>query len=105
MFILISVVVVNLLGLFESSCGTIKGCSTFEGESRGFANLPSKNTPHTSRSTNLSEAPLPFSSGPLMIGDIVLEESIKVGFSRRLMRVYAERQLKVVQYLNISINW
>jgi hypothetical protein len=97
-FILISMVIGNLLGLFESSCGAFAGDGSVEGRSKVYATPDSKESPYTSR-PSLFCNPLPSSSGPLIVGNTVLSESIKIAFSRRLVLMYAERQLGLVQSL------
>ncbi|CAI7582004.1 unnamed protein product [Penicillium crustosum] len=98
---LITMVNINLLSLFERSCGSTDGGSG-SSMSRGELNVAPRiafgggNYAGQDRSRN----PLPYTTGHLTLGNIHLDETVKLVFSRRLVRLYLERQLGVVQQLS-----
>ncbi|MCJ1418843.1 hypothetical protein MMC32_005194 [Xylographa parallela] len=103
---LITMVVSNLLGLFEQSCGTTDVAdvdaigSIDKGWKRADAASNALPTSKSSLCTSKSRSPLPYTIGHLTVGDIQLEETVKLAFSRRLVRMYLDRQIKVLQQLN-----
>ncbi|KAJ5359396.1 uncharacterized protein N7496_011809 [Penicillium cataractarum] len=98
---LITVVSINLLGLFERSCRSTdrdSGSSMSREESRVVSSIALDDRSHVDRGR--SRNPLPYTTGHLTVGNIQLDETVKLAISRRLVRLYLERQLGVVQQLN-----
>ncbi|MCJ1294407.1 hypothetical protein MMC34_005965 [Xylographa carneopallida] len=99
---LITMVMSNLLGLFEQSCGTpdLDDAGSIDQESKR-PNAASDGS-HTSRSTLCPSKPrsqLPSTTRHLTVGDMQLDESVKLAFSRRLVRIYLDRQITTLQQL------
>jgi hypothetical protein len=98
---LITMMSINLLGLFEWSCGSTdgdSGSSMSREESRVVSSIALDDRSPVDRGR--SRNPLPYTTGHLTVGNIQLDETVKLAFSRRLVRLYLERQLGVVQQLN-----
>ncbi|GIC84316.1 Zn(II)2Cys6 transcription factor domain-containing protein [Aspergillus udagawae] len=97
--ILLTLVVANVLSLFENSCSG----SLEEGQSevdRGC--IPSADSPMSRGSlsdASDSRGVLPYTTRPLVLGNVQLNESVKRAFSRHLVRMYLDRQRGVVRQL------
>ncbi|KAJ5608149.1 C6 zinc finger domain protein [Penicillium hordei] len=98
---LIALVNINLLGLFERSCGSTDGGSGSSMRRGGLSVAPRIALGGSSSvGQDRSRNPLPYTTGHLTLGSIHLDETVKLVFSRRLIRLYLERQLGVVQQLS-----
>jgi hypothetical protein len=86
---LLTMVLGDLLSLFERSCGSFLLNAT----------ATSSPTGNSSQCTSRPCSPLLSTTGPLAIGEIQLDENLKIGFSRRLVSMYLSQQLLVVQLL------
>ncbi|KAJ5634599.1 C6 zinc finger domain protein [Penicillium herquei] len=98
---LITIVSNNFLGLFERSCGPTDGdfgSSMNREDLRVVSSIALDEGRHPSPDRLCN--PLPYTTGHLTLGNIQLDENVKLAFSRRLVRLYLERQLGVVQQLN-----
>lgn len=98
---LITMVNINLLGLFERSCGSTGGGSgsiMSRGELSVAPRIALSGGSYVGQ--DRSRNPLPYTTGHLTLGNIHLDETVKLVFSRRLVRLYLERQLRVVQQLS-----
>ncbi|KAF4242553.1 hypothetical protein CNMCM8980_000511 [Aspergillus fumigatiaffinis] len=98
--ILLTLVVANVLSLFENSCG---GSQEDDGQSEGNRGcIPSAESPMSrGSSTDASDwrSALPHTKRPLVLGTVQLNESVKRAFSRHLVRMYLDRQRGVVKQL------
>ncbi|GFF23712.1 hypothetical protein IFM58399_00405 [Aspergillus lentulus] len=98
--VLLTLVVANVLSLFENSSGGSQEDGQSEGD-RGC--IPSAESP-MSRGSSLTDASdwrsaLPHTKRPLVLGTVQLNESVKRAFSRHLVRMYLDRQRGVVKQL------
>jgi hypothetical protein len=83
---LLTMVLDDLLRLFERSCANSVDINTTISP-----------TGISSECITRPRNPLPSTIGPLTVGEIQLDEALKVAFSRRLISMYLNRQLFVVQ--------
>ncbi|EAW12044.1 Zn(II)2Cys6 transcription factor domain-containing protein [Aspergillus clavatus NRRL 1] len=97
---LLTLVVANVLSLFENSCGPAddEGASGIDSGCvmGGPSPISGSSTPGSS---DLRHG-LPSTTRALMLGDLPLNESVKRAFSRRLVRMYLDRQRRVVRQLH-----
>ncbi|KAH6694908.1 hypothetical protein BKA61DRAFT_254331 [Leptodontidium sp. MPI-SDFR-AT-0119] len=108
---LISIVVENLLALFESSCASPDADELESGQQQhdsGYGRLDAGLTDasldsESSKCWMRTRHSLPYTKGQLTVGTIHIDESVKVGFSRWLIRLYLERQIAVVKELNLLL--
>ncbi|KAL5316174.1 hypothetical protein ACEPPN_017052 [Leptodophora sp. 'Broadleaf-Isolate-01'] len=108
---LISIVVENLLALFESSCASPDADELESGQQQhdsGYGRLDAGLTDasldsKSSKCWMRTRHSLPYTRGQLTVGTIHIDESVKVGFSRWLIRLYLERQIAVVKELNLLL--
>lgn len=103
---LITMVVENLLGLFESSC------AAGDGNGDGY---PTRSSPAYGRldqqlvGVSVLERPtrarhsLPDTRESLTVGTIQMDDSVKVAFSRWVVRLYLDRQLVVAKELRVLL--
>ncbi|GIJ83094.1 hypothetical protein Asppvi_001612 [Aspergillus pseudoviridinutans] len=99
--LLLTLVVANVLSLFENSCGG----SPQDGQSEvDRGSIPSADSPMSMSRGSSSDASdsrnvLPYTTRPLVLGTVQLNESVKRAFSRHLLRMYLDRQRAVVGQL------
>jgi len=86
---LLTMILGDLLSVFERSCLSAMVNTSATSPTVGSSQF-------TSRLHNHFRSSL----GPLTIGDVQLDEALKVAFSRRLVSMYLNRQLLVVQQLD-----
>ncbi|KAJ4147498.1 hypothetical protein LMH87_002011 [Akanthomyces muscarius] len=102
---MVATVLTNLLDLFEQGCtARMYGASSQDSSPR--ASLPGRRRtaslsghPSTSGSSG-SSIPRADDNCPLLIGQLVLDDDVKYSCSRQLLKMFLERQIRIVSHLN-----
>lgn len=91
---LVTMVVEKLLGFFEHD-------QIVDPPSNVDTSLLSDSATHgSSRTSTDSMSSFPHITPPLIVGDVQLDDSVKMAFCQRLLRTYLERQMRVVAQLD-----
>ncbi|KAI1851282.1 hypothetical protein JX266_003357 [Neoarthrinium moseri] len=95
----ITMVLSNLLSLFEQSCSAFHGDPQRGVNGRAGSLCGEANHATVANNHQVSPSPLPYTTRPLIVGSTRLAESFKLSFSRQLVIMYVNQQLEAVTQL------